>query len=135
MKTKTALRAGAALGALMAFGAFGAAHAQETSTAWKGAPQFQNDSLTFKVRGRTYMDYVYQDVEDENGIDFSAGNTRIRTARIGVEGTWNSNWAYKAEASISSGGGNTQWEDLILEYKPTDNVSLMVGNFKTVSFE
>lgn len=135
MNTKTSLRAGAALGALMAVCAFGAAHAQDTTTAWKGAPQFQNDTLTFKVRGRTYMDYVYQDVEDENGIDFSAGNSRIRTARLGVEGTWNSNWAYKAEASISSGGGSTQWEDLILEYKPADNVSLMVGNFKTVSFE
>ena len=50
MKTKTSLRAGAGLGALMTFGAFGAAHAQDTTTAWKGAPQWTNDDVQFKVR-------------------------------------------------------------------------------------
>ena len=61
--------------------------------------------------------------------------SRLRTARLGVEGTWNQNWAYKAEASIASAGGTTQWEDLILEYKPNDTTSLMIGNFKTTGFE
>lgn len=135
MTTKTTLLAAAGLGALIAFGASVSAQAQDTTTAWKGAPQWQNDTLTFKVRGRVYEDFVYQKVDRQTGVDFKASNTRLRTARLGVEGTWNANWAYKAEASISSAGGTTQWEDLILEYKPNDNLSIMAGNFKTVSFE
>jgi phosphate-selective porin OprO and OprP len=130
---KSALCTGTALWASL-FTA-GAASAQDTTVAWKGAPQFQNDSLTFKVRGRVYQDFVYQDVDRQTGVDFQAKATRLRTARLGVEGTWNANWAYKAEASVSSAGGVTAWEDLILEYKPNDNLSIMAGNFKTVSFE
>lgn len=133
MKLNTSLCAGAALGAFL-LGAT-AAQAQDTTTAWKGAPQWTNDSLTFKVRGRVYEDFIHQKVDRQTGADFEANVTRLRTARIGVEGTWNSNWAYKAEATISSTGGSTQWEDLILEYKPSDNLSIMAGNFKTVSFE
>lgn len=133
MTIRTSLCAGAALGVLL-LGAT-AAQAQDTTVAWKGAPQFQNDSLTFKVRGRVYEDFVHQDVDRQTGADFEASVTRLRTARLGVEGTWNTNWAYKAEATISSAGGTTAWEDLILEYKPNDNLSIMAGNFKTVSFE
>jgi len=136
MRNKTSLVGGAALGVMLACGLGVAAHAQDTTTAWKGAPQFTNDSLTFKVRGRVYIDAVNQSVDRTgSGVDFDAFNTRLRTARIGVEGTWNSQWAYKAEASISSGGGTTQWEDLTLEYKPTEFTSIVVGNFKTVSLE
>lgn len=131
MKIKTALCAGAALSVFVL--AAGVAQAQETTTAWKGAPQFQNDTLTFKVRGRVYQDFVSQNVERENGADYEANVTRLRTARLGVEGTWNANWAYKAEFTVA--GGSANWEDLILEYKPTDNLSIMAGNFKTVSFE
>lgn len=134
MKLQIALLTTAAL-ATMALA--GAAHAQDTTTAWKGAPQFQNDALTFKVRGRVYYDVVSQDVdfEDPANADLSTTTSRLRTARLGVEGTWNQNWAYKAEASISSAGGTTQWEDLVLEYKPNDNASIMIGNFKSTGFE
>lgn len=135
MNTKTTLVCGSALGALMALALASGAQAQETTTSWKGAPQFQNDSLTFKVRGRVYLDLVSQEVDRETGADFSSQLSRVRTARLGVEGTWNSNWAYKAEAAISSAGGSTQWEDVILEYKPNDTTSIMVGNFKTISLE
>lgn len=132
MKIQTSLCAGAALGVL-ALAIAGGAQAQETTTSWKGAPQFQNDTLTFKVRGRVYEDFVHQEVNRATGADFDANVTRLRTARLGVEGTWNANWAYKAEFTV--GGGSANWEDLILEYKPNDNLSVMVGNFKTVSFE
>ena len=136
MRIKTSLVSGAALGVMLACGLGVAAHAQDTTTTWRGAPQFANDSLTFKVRGRVYIDAVSQSVDRTgSGVDFDAFNTRLRTARLGVEGTWNSQWAYKAEASISSGGGTTQWEDLTLEYKPTEFTSIVVGNFKTVSLE
>lgn len=132
MKINTSLCAGAALG-VIALAIAGGAQAQDTTTAWKGAPQFQNDTLTFKVRGRVYEDFVHQEVDRQTGADFDANVTRLRTARLGVEGTWNANWAYKAEFTVA--GGSANWEDLILEYKPTDSVSIMAGNFKTVSFE
>lgn len=131
--TKTSLACGSALGALMALALTSGASAQETTTAWKGAPQFQNDSFTFKVRGRAYIDAVNQEVDREAGADYSSQVTRTRTVRLGVEGTWNQNWAYKAEVQVV--GGSAAWEDLILEYKPTDNASIMIGNFKTLSLE
>jgi phosphate-selective porin OprO/OprP len=131
----------ASAGVLLALALSATAQAQETSIGWKGAPQFQNDSLTFKVRGRVYTDYVFQEVDgaydavtNPSGTgDFSSRNSRLRTARLGVEGTWNQDWAYKAEVNFT--GGQAVWEDLILEYKPNDMTSLMVGNFKTVSLE
>ena len=132
MKINTSLCAGAALG-VIALAIAGGAQAQDTTTAWKGAPLFQNDTLTFKVRGRVYEDFVHQEVDRQTGADFDANVTRLRTARLGVEGTWNANWAYKAEFTVA--GGSANWEDLILEYKPTDSISIMAGNFKTVSFE
>jgi phosphate-selective porin OprO/OprP len=133
MNTKTSLVCGSALGALMALALASGATAQETTTAWKGAPQFQNDSFTFKVRGRAYIDAVNQDVDRETGADYSSQVTRTRTVRLGVEGTWNQNWAYKAEVQVV--GGSAAWEDLILEYKPSDNASIMIGNYKTLSLE
>lgn len=132
MTSKKSLLFAAAAAAMM-MGAAGVAQAQETTTSWKGAPQFSNDGLTFKVRGRVYQDVIFQDVDREAGVDFEAHSTRLRTARLGVEGTWNRDWAYKAEVNFN--GGNAQWEDLILEYKPNDMTSIMAGNFKTVSLE
>ena len=59
MRNKLALTSGAALGAVLAITlSAGTAQAQDTTTTWKGAPQFQNDTLTFKVRGRVYMDVL-----------------------------------------------------------------------------
>lgn len=133
MMTKNSPCAGAALGVVLAFGAAAGAQAQDTTVQWRGAPQWSNDTLTFKVRGRVYEDYVHQDVNRETGVDFEASNTRLRTARLGVEGAWNANWAYKAEVNFTQ--NQAQWEDLILEYKPNDTTSIMLGNFKTVSLE
>ena len=113
MRNKIALFATAAV-ALAA--STGVANAQDTSIAWKGAPQFTNDTLTFKVRGRIYYDVVNQDVdfEDPAQAEHSTTTSRIRPARLGIEGARKQNWAYKAEASISSAGGTSQWEALIL---------------------
>lgn len=133
MNTRTSLVCGSALAGLMTLALASGASAQETTTSWKGAPQFQNDSVTFKVRGRAYMDAISQEVDRETGADYSAQVTRTRTVRLGVEGAWNQNWAYKAEVQVV--GGSAAWEDLILEYKPADNASILVGNFKTLSLE
>jgi phosphate-selective porin OprO and OprP len=136
MRNKLALTSGAALGAVLAITlSAGTAQAQDTTTTWKGAPQFQNDTLTFKVRGRVYMDVLSIERDPVTGPTTDTQTSRMRTARLGVEGTFNANWAYKVEASIASSGGTTQWEDVMLEYKPNDFTSFMIGNFKTVSFE
>jgi phosphate-selective porin OprO and OprP len=145
MTIKTSrLLGGAAAGALIALSLGSAASAQDTTTAWAGAPRFTNDSLTFKVRGRVYLDTVFQDVDGSgtglastfsgtNTPDYDARNFRNRTARLGVEGTFSSDWAYKAEFTVQNGAAN--WEDLILEYKPDDYTSIMIGNYKTLGLE
>lgn len=134
MITKTSLVGGSALGVMLALGLGVSAQAQDTTTSWKGAPQFANDTLTFKVRGRVYEDVIYQDVDRTGtGVDFKAWNTRLRTARLGVEGTWNSSWAYKAEVNFTQ--NQAVWEDLMLEFKPTETSSIILGNFKTISLE
>ncbi len=102
---KSTLLGGVALGVTLALGLGAAAQAQDLTVAWKGAPEFTNDDVKFKVRGRVYMDYVFQDIDGEydpvtntGGTgDYESRNSRIRTARLGVEGQWNSSWAYKAE--------------------------------------
>lgn len=129
------LLAAASAGVLLALAAGATVQAQETTTTWKGAPQFQNDSLTFKVRGRVYYDVISQEQDFANAglADTNNQLSRLRTARLGVEGTWNQNWLYKAELSLA--GGTTAWEDIILEYKPSENTSLAIGNYKTVGFE
>jgi len=129
------LGGGVAVGALLALGLSATAQAQETKTTWGGAPRLTNDSLTFKVRGRVYEDVVFQEVDRAVGADFSASSTRLRTARIGVEGTYSSNWAYKVEVNFPGRGETYEWEDIMLEYKPTDTSSIILGNFKTVSLE
>ena len=60
----------------------------------KGAPEFTNDDVKFKVRGRIYEDYVFQEVDGEYDAvtnpsgtgDYETRNGRLRTARLGVEG-------------------------------------------------
>src|SRR5690606_25318249 len=116
---KSSFLRGAALGVVLAMGMGVAAQAQDLGVSWKGAPEFSNDDVKFKVRGRVYIDYVMQDVDGDHDPllnpggagDYESGNSRIRTARLGVEGQWNANWAYKAEVNFK--GGAAEWEDLI----------------------
>jgi len=132
MKTKTSLCAGAALGMLM-LGA-GAAQAQDTTTAWKGAPQWTNDDVQFKVRGRILVDAVFQDVDRQTGTDYETRNIRGRQVFIGVEGKLNNYVAYKAEGGFVN-GGTSSWDDVVIEFKPNDMTSIMVGNIKAAGLE
>lgn len=130
------LTAAAALAAAIALAA-GAAQAQDTAPVttitWKGAPQFQWGEFTFKPRGRVFFDYVSQDVDRAVGTDFSASESRLRTARVGVQGTFTSQWAYVAEVSI--GNGDATWDDLALTWSPTDHTEIKIGNYKSLSLE
>lgn len=126
----------AALAIVCALGA-GAVQAQDaapaTTITWKGAPQLAWGEFTFKPRGRVYFDYVSQDVDRATGADFDASESRIRTARLGVQGTWTDQWSYVAEANIANGEAN--WEDLLIEFAPSENTAITLGNFKSLSLE
>ncbi len=134
MMTKTALTCGSALGALMALALVSGATAQETVTAWKGAPQFTNDGVSFKVRGRILIDAVFQDVDREVGADFSSRAFRGRQVFLGVEGQLNQYFAYKVEGGAVNGGA-WGWDDVVIEYKANDNTSLLFGAIKAAGLE
>ncbi|HEX5380270.1 MAG TPA: porin [Phenylobacterium sp.] len=133
MTIKTSLCAGAAL--CVSLLAAGAASAQDTTVAWKGAPQWTNDDVQFKVRGRILIDYVYQDVKRDAPLaDYKTSNVRGRQAFLGVEGKLNNYIAYKAEGGAVNGGA-WSWDDVVIEYKPNEMTSLMVGNIKAAGLE
>jgi phosphate-selective porin OprO and OprP len=134
MTIKTSLCAGAALGVVMLMGAT-SAQAQDTTVAWKGAPQWTNDDVQFKVRGRILLDYVYQDVERVGALaDYKTSNARGRQVFLGVEGKLNNYFAYKIEGGAVNGGA-WAWDDAVLEFKPADMSSIMVGNVKAAGLE
>lgn len=133
MKNKIALCAGAALCVSM-LGAT-AASAQDTTVAWKGSPQWTNDDVQFKVRGRILIDYVYQDVNRISPLpDYKTSNIRGRQAFLGVEGKLNNYIAYKAEGGAVNGGA-WSWDDVVIEFKPTEYTSILVGNIKAAGLE
>lgn len=133
MTIKTSLCAGAAL--CVSLLAAGAASAQDTTVAWKGAPQWTNDDVTFKVRGRLLIDYVFQDVNRQAPLaDYQTSNIRGRQAFLGVEGKLNNYIAYKAEGGAVNGGA-WSWDDVVIEFKPNEFTSIMVGNIKAAGLE
>lgn len=133
MTIKTSLCAGAALG-VFALAIAGGAQAQETTTAWKGAPQWSNDDVQFKVRGRVLLDAVFEDVDRETGVDQNYRAFRGRQVFLGVEGKLNNYIAYKVEGGWVN-GGTPAWDDVVIEIKPTDRTSIMFGNIKAAGLE
>jgi phosphate-selective porin OprO/OprP len=135
MRNKTSLVGGAALGVMLACGLGVAAHAQDTTVAWKGAPQWTNDDVYFKVRGRILVDAVFQDVNrDAPNTDYKTSNIRGRQAFIGIEGKLNNYIAYKAEGGAVNGGA-WGWDDVVMEIKPTETTSILIGNIKATGLE
>ncbi|MDG2528867.1 OprO/OprP family phosphate-selective porin [Caulobacter endophyticus] len=135
MSISTSLCARSALGAFLALGLGVAAQAQDMGVKWSGAPQFSNDDVAFKVRGRILLDAVFQDVQrDGPGGDFKTRNVRGRQAFLGIEGKLNNYFAYKAEGGAVNGGAWT-WDDVVIEYKPNEPISLLFGNIKATGLE
>ncbi len=133
MRIKSILLGGAALSLALGLGV--TAQAQELTTKWKGAPEFSNDDVSFKVRGRLLVDAVFQDVDRAGTLtDFKARNIRGRQAFIGVEGKLNSKFAYKFEGGFVNGGASS-WDDAVIEYKATETTSLLFGNVKVAGLE
>lgn len=134
MKINTSLCAGAALGVIAFMAAATGAQAQDTTTAWKGAPQWTNDDVQFKVRGRVLLDAVFEDVDRQTGADATYRAFRGRQVFLGVEGKLNNYVAYKIEGGWVN-GGTPSWDDVVIEIKPTDMTSLMFGNIKAAGLE
>ena len=107
--------------------------APATSSTWKGAPEYSWGDFSIKPRGRVFADYVEQDVDPAVGADFSASEDRFRTARIGLQGSWGEHWSFVAEGNFIDGESN--WEDLLIEYAPNDHTAVTLGNFKSLSLE
>ncbi len=53
---------------------------------------------------------------------------------LGVEGKLNNYIAYKAEGGCVN-GGTSSWDDVVIEYKPTDTTSILFGNIKAAGLE
>ena len=135
MRIKSSLLGGAALSLLLSLGLGVAAQAQELTTKWKGAPEFSNDDVSFKMRGRLLVDAVFQEVDRSGSLtDFQTRNIRGRQAFIGVEGKLNSKFAYKFEGGFVN-GGTSSWDDAVIEYKATETTSLLIGNVKVAGLE
>jgi phosphate-selective porin OprO/OprP len=102
---------------------------------WKGAPQWTDKDAgwSFKLRGRLMYDAAYI---DNPGLTFAQTtgqlgfNSRVRRARLGVEGNLPGGFNYKAEADFANSA--VSWADVFVEYKPGNSpFSARVGHFET----
>ncbi len=108
----------------------------KASPSWKGAPQWEDKDkgLSFKIRGRLMYDVGY--VNDPGATPIAVSptqdlgfNSRIRRARLGVEGGLGSGFTYKVEADFANSA--VSWADAFLEYKGKGPFSVRVGHFET----
>ncbi|MCG2841057.1 hypothetical protein L6Q21_08685 [Sandaracinobacter sp. RS1-74] len=100
----------------------------ELKPAFKAAPEFKDGDWKFKIRGRFMYDVGYtENPNNQIGTKALGFNSRIRRARLGVEGTMPGDFAYKAEADFHS--NLVEWADLFLEWSPVKDVTLRVGHY------
>ena len=106
--------------------------AAKATPSWKGAPQFADKEAgwSFKLRGRFNYDVGYLDNPGDAIATKNLGfNSRVRRARLGVEGTMPGDFAYKLEADFAD--NSVSWADAFVEYKPKGGFSVRVGHFET----
>ena len=97
---------------------------------FKAAPEFKDGDWRFKVRGRLMYDVGYTENPNDAIATKNLGfNSRIRRARLGIEGDMPGHFAYKAEADFAS--NTVEWNDIYLEWKPVKGLSLKAGNHDT----
>ena len=102
------------------------------AVAWKGAPEFSEGDWKFKVRGRLQYDAAYVENPNETtlGVATLGFNSRVRRARLGVEGAMPGGFAYKLEADVANNA--IGYGDLTLAYAPSgQSFSVAIGNFDT----
>lgn len=104
---------------------------------WKGAPQWADKDAgwAFKIRGRFMYDAAYVSNPGATPTAISATkdlgfNSRVRRARLGVEGTFPGNFAYKFEADFANSA--VSWADAFVEWKnPNGPIGVRVGHYET----
>lgn len=104
---------------------------------WRGAPQWADKEAgwSFKVRGRLMYDAAYISNPGPTPTAISPTkelgfNSRVRRARLGVEGSFPGNFSYKAEADFAS--NSASWADVFVEWKsPKGPFSIRAGHFET----
>lgn len=105
--------------------------AASNTAAFKAAPEFSGENgWKFKIRGRMMYDIGYVENPSDRIATQNLGfNSRIRRARLGVEGTIPGGFSYKAEADFANNA--VSWADLFLEYKGKGPLSVRAGHFET----
>lgn len=108
----------------------------KATPSWKGAPQWEDKEkgFSFKVRGRLMYDVGYVNNPGAtptaiSGTQDLGFNSRVRRARLGVEGNLPGGFAYKAEADFANNA--VSWADVFLEYKGKGPLSVRAGHFET----
>jgi phosphate-selective porin OprO/OprP len=106
---------------------------------WKGAPQWADKEAgwSFKVRGRFMYDVGYISNPFPTDASYIAAsstselgfNSRVRRARLGVEGNMPGGFSYKWEADFAS--SSVSWADAFIEYKGKGPISVRAGHFET----
>jgi phosphate-selective porin OprO/OprP len=99
---------------------------------FKGAPQFTDKDAgwSFKLRGRLMYDIGYVENPDDAINTKNLGfNSRVRRARVGVEGEMPGSFQYKMEVDFAD--NTVSWADAFVEYKPKGVFSARVGHFET----
>jgi phosphate-selective porin OprO/OprP len=106
---------------------------------WKGAPEWADKEAgwKFKIRGRFMYDVGYvSDPFPTEAASLAAlpgkdlgFNSRVRRARLGVEGSMPGGFNYKVEADFAN--SSVSWADVFLEYKSKGPFSVRVGHFES----
>ncbi len=107
----------------------------KATPSWKGAPQWEDKSagFSFKVRGRLMLDSAYAGKPDNYVANRNLGfNTRIRRARLGVEGALPGGFGYKLEADFAN--SSVGFGDVVLSYNRANSpLTVTLGNFETLN--
>ncbi|WP_420430925.1 OprO/OprP family phosphate-selective porin [Hyphobacterium sp.] len=98
------------------------------SPVFNGAPEWTDPETgnSFKFRGRLYFDAAFAEI-DTTGRSENYSATEMRTARLGVEGSWFS-FEYKAEFDFAD--NEVSAKDVTIEWDAGD-FSVIIGNQKT----
>jgi phosphate-selective porin OprO and OprP len=110
------------------------AAAPAIKTAWKGAPEFSDESgWSFKPRGRLHFDTGYISTPGSYARDRNLGfNSRIRRIRLGAEGSMPGGFGYKVEVDFANSA--LSFGDAFFSWSPKKSpFQVRVGNFETLN--
>ncbi|MCE9648623.1 MAG: OprO/OprP family phosphate-selective porin [Parvibaculum sp.] len=104
---------------------------------FKPSPVFTNSKgdYAFKFRGQIAADAAFFD-NKTGANDFSSG-TQLRRARLGIDGTIQSDWLYRLEIDVGSASrddsatGEVDVKDAYVQWKGIEKTVITIGQHKT----